>query len=88
MRKGTLEVGDELGLQFGPAVNGVLQESYQPCSGCYSQHDWQIVCHDQLVATGSLDGGGVDGEPCAGVRLVFIFVNPHGLEVGRPSDSA
>jgi hypothetical protein len=35
-----------------------------------------------------LDGGGVDGEPCAGVRLVVIFVNPHGLEVGRPSDSA
>ena len=51
-----------------------------------THHDREVGSHDVVVAACSSDGDGVGAQPCLGVRLVIILLDPSWLKGGGPLD--
>jgi hypothetical protein len=75
---------DEGRVEILPAVVGARLKSLKQVQSLPAHHHRELGCHDVVVAIGSLYGGGVDAEPCPGVRVTIKLVDPEWLEHGGP----
>ena len=83
---GCLVVLDEGAAKILPAVDGASRERFEPVEGMAAHHDREVGSHDVVVAACSSDGDGVGAQPCLGVQLAVVLLDPGWLEGGGPLD--
>ena len=83
-RAGCLVVLDEGVAEILLAIDGASGECFELVESLGTHHDREVGSHDVVVTASSSNGDGVGAQPCFGIRLAIVLLDPGGLEGSRP----
>ena len=85
-RAGCLVVLDEGIAEILPAIDGAGGEHFELVESLGTHHHREVGGHDVVVTARSSDRDGIGVQPCLGVRLAVVLLDPDWLEGGGPLD--